>query len=127
MKVNLQVKKDILLTVKQQRYIEKRLAKLNRFIKDKTQAVFADIKLSDETGVAKGGVDKLVNITVQVPGEQAPIHITEREDKIMRAFNLAVDKVERRMREEHRRLVGQNRRGGRLDKIIGILRRRRRS
>jgi len=124
MKVNLNIGKEIFLTNKQQKYIERRLQRLVRFFKNKSEALVADIKLSDETGNTKGGVDKQVNITVQVPGEQAPIHIAEREDKILRSFNIAIAKVERQLREEHQKMVNLNRKGGRFDKIFGILSRR---
>lgn len=120
MKINLSVEKDIFLTTKQQRYIQKRLTKLDRFIKDKSEALVADIKLLDETGTTKGGVDKKVNITIQIPGDQATLHIQEKEDKIMRAFNTAITKVERRMRDEHQKQVQANRTGGRLDKVFGL-------
>lgn len=126
MKINFSAKKDIFLTSKQQKYIEQRLSKLKRFIKNKDEAVTIDIKLNDETGGAKGGSDKNVNITVQIPGEQAPIHINDREDKIMRAFNMAIGKIERQLRDEHKRLVKANKTGGRLDKIWKIIRRSKR-
>lgn len=124
MKINLSVKKEIVLTVKQQKYIQKRLIKLDRFLKHKDQALVVDIKMSDDTGGAKGGVDKNVSITVQIPGEQAPLHISDREDKIMRAFNMAIDRVERKLREDHRQLVKATRTGGRFDKLFKIIRRR---
>jgi ribosomal subunit interface protein len=123
MKINLSADKDIFLTTKQQQYIQKRLSKLDRFVKDRSEAVMADINLTDETGTTKGGVGKMVNITIQIPGEQAPLHIKEREDKIMRAFNMAIVKVERRMRDEHQKLVKANKTSGRLDKVFGFFKR----
>ncbi len=124
MKINLSVKKEIVLTAKQQKYIEKRLHKLDRFLSNKDKALVVDLAMSDETNGAKGGTDKNVSITIQIPGEQAPVHIADREDKIMRAFNLAIDRVERKLREEHRKQVKDNRTGGRLDKIWKIIRRK---
>ena len=126
MKINLSAKKDIFLTSKQQKYIQQRISKLKRFIKNNDEAVTIDIKLNDETGSAKGGSDKNVNITMQIPGEQAPIHISDRGDKIMRSFNMAINKVERQMRDEHKKIVKANKTGGRLDKIWKIIRRRKR-
>lgn len=121
MKINLSVQNEVILTNKQQKYLEKRLQKLDRFIKNRSEALVVDIKLSDETGSNKGGVDKQVSITIQIPGEQAPLHIIDTEDKVMRAFNVAISKVERQMRDSHRRLVKASHKGGRFDKVFGII------
>ena len=117
MKVNIQTK-GIIITAKQKAQMEKQLLRLKKYIRD-IEPVVVDVKLLDETGPEKGGVDQAVHINAILPKER--IFIEEVDDRIMRAFQFAYKILERRLRRYSDKMIGNRRReGSRFKSIMNV-------
>lgn len=122
MKINFQTK-GVIVTAKQKRMIEKKLMRMKKYINHSEPAII-DITLGDETGAEKGGIDQSIKINVTFGKEQ--IFIEEIDNRIMRAFAYALDRLERNLKRWHEKQV-ENRENvgvGRWEKVFGILKRR---
>ena len=106
MKVNIQTK-GIIITSKQKSVMERKLLKLKRYVKD-FSPVNCDVKLIDQTGEGKGGVDQAVHINISLPKET--IFVEEVDDRIVRAFGFAYKIVERRLRRYNQKYTYDRRR-----------------
>lgn len=83
--------KNLKISSAVQDYAREKVLKLEKFIKEPAiiEVVFEDVR-----GGLKEGRDKLVHITVVLPGEHKPIHIEELSDD----FIIAIDIAEHRLR-----------------------------
>lgn len=106
MKVNIQTR-GVVITAKQKSVIEKKLLRLKRYVKEWSPVV-CDVKLFDQTGENKGGVDQAIHINMSLPHEQ--IFIEEVDDRMMRAFGFAYKILERRLRRYNQKHTAVDRR-----------------
>ena len=119
--VNFQAR-GVIITAKQKSQIEKKVAKLKKYLN--ADPVNIDILLTDETSPEKGGMDQTVKLSVTFGKEK--IIIEETDDRLMRAFSYAFDRLERNLCRLHQRKVeSQKEIGGlRFDKVLGIIKRK---
>ena len=106
MRVNIQTR-GVIITAKQKSVIEKKLLRLKRYTKE-WGLISCDIKLIDETGPEKGGINQTVQINVVLPKET--IFIKETDDRIMRAFGFAQQILERKLRRYNQKHTSDRRR-----------------
>ncbi len=106
MKINIQTK-GIILTTKQRKGIEKKILRLKRYVRN-FNPVICDVKLIDQTGEGKGGVDQAVHINITLPKET--IFVEEVDDRVIRAFQFAYKIVERRLRRYNQKYTYDRRR-----------------
>ena len=114
MKINIQIK-GVVITAKQKSLIEKKLMRLKRYTKE-WSPVNCDVKLYDQTGESKGGVDQAVDIKITLPKET--IFVEEVDDRMMRAFAYAYQTVERRLRRYSQKFTSNKRREGSRFKAV---------
>jgi ribosomal subunit interface protein len=118
MRVNIQTK-GVIITAKQKSAMEKKLLRLKRYTKEWTP-VICDVKLIDETGPEKGGIDQTVQINVVLPKEI--IFIKETDDRIMRAFGFAHQILERKLRRYNQKFTSDRRReASRFKAVINVV------
>ena len=105
----------VIITAKQKSLMEKKLARMKKFVTDQTFTV--NVNLKDETSAEKGGVDQSVSISASFAKEK--IFIEETDDRLMRAFVFALKRLERQLTRFHKRGIDKTKRGGggRLEKI----------
>jgi len=72
-------------------YAEEKVLKFAEII---GEPAICDIVLSDEFG-PRGGEDKLVKITLALPGEKNPLHIEAQTDDFFGSVDLVQEKLER--------------------------------
>ena len=110
--------KDVIITNKQKRYIEKKINNLNKYLRQE-RPVKVDVHLIDDSGPNKTGVTQTVKI--DVASEHYNIHVEEKKNNVMKAFANAMKAVDRQVRDQHKREIDKTRQGGgRFDKIYGI-------
>lgn len=114
MKINIQTK-GVIITAKQKSVIEKKLMRLKRYVKEWSPVV-CDIKLLDQTGENKGGVDQAIHIKVNLPKET--IFIEEVDDRMMRAFGFAYKILERKLKRYSQKYTYDRRRQGSKFKAV---------
>jgi putative sigma-54 modulation protein len=68
--------------------------KVLKFIEMIVEPAICDITLSNEFG-PKGGEDKLVRITMTLPGEKNALHVEAQTDDFFGSIDLAQEKLER--------------------------------
>lgn len=68
--------------------------KVLKFVEMIEEPAMCDIVLSDEFG-PKGGEDKLVKITLTLPGEKNALHVEAQTDDFFGSIDLAQEKLER--------------------------------
>lgn len=114
MKINVHTD-GVIITSKQKSLMEKKLARMKKFVTDQTLTL--NVNLKDETSAEKGGVDQSVSISASFAKEK--IFIKEVDDRLMRAFVLALKRLERQLTRFHKREIDKTKRGGggRLEKI----------
>lgn len=118
MKINIQTK-GVIITAKQKSAIEKKLLRLKRYTKE-WGSVRCDVKLIDETGPEKGGIDQSVQINITLPKES--FFIKETDDRIMRAFGFAYKILERKLRRYNDKFTSdRHRKGSRLKSVINVV------
>lgn len=118
MKVNIQTK-GIIITAKQKSVMDRKLLRLKRYVKE-WSPINCDVKLIDETGENKGGVDQSVHINISLPRET--IFIKETDDRIMRAFQFAYKILERKLRRYNQRYTLDRRReASRFKSVINVV------
>lgn len=100
MKIEFHIK-DIVITANQKSLIEKRLAKLKRYVKDEPMII--DVYLTDESSAEKGGIDQSVELSGIFSGEK--IFVKEIDDRLMRAFAFAYSSFERQLERFHRKRI----------------------
>ena|GEM_PF-3011360 len=78
------------------------------------EATTVEVVLADERG-QKGGVDKVVRVTIAHPHEKSPIHIEEITADFRSSIDLAQDRTERWVRklkerktDFHKRVLGRS-------------------
>jgi len=122
MKVNFQTK-GIIITSKQKSIIERKISRIKKYLNGSEPSV-VDVILIDQSGTEKGGVDQCVHLSVIIGKEK--VFVEEVDNRIMRAFAYALERLERSLRRRHEKIVekGQETGGGRLEKVFGILKRR---
>ena len=76
---------------------------LHAYIEDKVGSVFennlkeptvCDVVLADENG-PKGGLDRLVHITCNIPNIKNPVYVAESSEDYYKTIDLAADKLKR--------------------------------
>lgn len=70
--------------------------KILKFIDMVLEPAICDIVLSDEFG-PKGGKDKLVRVTLTLPGEKNSIHVEAQTDDFFGSIDLVQEKLEREL------------------------------
>ena len=120
MKINFQAD-GVILTSKQKALMEKKIQKLKKYFNNKPVTI--DIVLQDATSAEKGGVDQIVHLSVLLDKEK--IFIEEIDDRLMRAFALALGRFERQLSRHHKKEIEREQGKGvnRFDKLLGIIRR----
>lgn len=90
--------------------------KFLRLTKHLPEAATVEVVLVDERG-QKGGVDKVIRVTIVHPHERNPIHIEEVTSDFRSSIDLAQDRAERTVRklkerntDIHRRILGRTQR-----------------
>ncbi len=68
--------------------------KVLKFVNMIEEPATCEIVLSNEFG-PKGGEDKLVRITMSLPGEKNPMHVESQTDDFFGSIDLAQEKLER--------------------------------
>lgn len=116
MKINFHTK-GVIVTAKQKSHIEKKLQRLNRYVKG-VRPVVCNISLVDESGIERNGIDQKVKINFLLPKEN--IFIEEVDDRILRAFSFAHKALERRLRRYSKKKTDLERRDrSRIKNIMG--------
>ncbi len=121
-RINLQTK-GVIITAKQKSQIERKISKLKKYFNN-NEPVTVDVILSDETSPEKGGVDQQVHLVLVFGKEK--IFIEEVDNRMMRAFAYAFDRLERNVLRYHQRKVDDKKKPGglRLEKVLGIIKRK---
>jgi len=117
MQINLSTR-GVIITARQKKYIERKIGRLNKYLKHESP-VKIDVQLVDDSGPNKNGVTQTVKIDVTSP--HYSLHIEEKKNNVMKAFARAVSSAERQVRDKHKQEIQKSRKGGRLDKVFGIL------
>jgi len=112
------VTKDVIITARQKSDIEKKINRLNKYLKHESP-VKVEVQLIDDSGPNKSGVTQTVKI--DVASEHYNVHVEEKKNNIMKAFTNAVRSVDRQVRDKHKREIQKTRTGtNRFDKVFGI-------
>jgi len=118
MRVNIQTK-GVIITAKQKSAMEKKLLRLKRYTKE-WSPVNCEVKLIDETGPEKGGIDQTVSLNVILPKET--IFIKETDDRVMRAFGFVYQILERKLRRYNQKFTSDKRReASRFKAVINVV------
>ena len=117
MQINVSTR-DVIITAKQKRYIEKKVSRLNKYLKHESP-VTVDVALIDDSGPNKTGVTQTVKIDIISP--HYTLHVEEKKNNVMKAFVRAMSSSERQVRDQHKQEIQKSRKGGRFDKVFGIL------
>lgn len=110
--------RDVIITARQKSEIEKRVSRLNKYLKNEDPAVVT-VALIDDSGPNKTGVTQTVKIDLICPS--ISVHVEEKKNNLMKAFVRAFSSVDRQVRDHHKKTVQKTQRGGRFDKVFGIL------
>jgi ribosomal subunit interface protein len=108
---------NVALTSGQREEMEKKLLKTKKFIPD--EPVMIDVILQDETSSKKGGVDQMVKLIATFGKEK--IYIEEVDERLMKAFGVALERFERDVKRYHEKRTYNNRKTGglRWEKVLG--------
>lgn len=117
MQINVSTR-GVIITVRQKKYIERKIARLNKYLRHESP-VKIDVQLIDDSGPNKSGVTQTVKIDVTSP--HYSLHIEEKKNNVMKAFTRALSSTDRQIRDRHKQEIQKSRKGGRLDKVFGIL------
>lgn len=117
MQINVSTR-DVIITARQKRYIEKKVNRLNKYLRHESP-VTVNVVLIDDSGPNKSGVTQTVKIDVTSAHYQT--HVEEKKNNVMKAFARAMSSAERQVRDKHKQKIQKSRRGGRFDKVFGIL------
>jgi len=117
MQINVSTR-DVIITAKQKRYIEKKVNRLNKYLKHENP-VTVTVQLIDDSGPNKSGVTQTVKIDIISP--HYTLHVEEKKNNVMKAFARAMSSSERQVRDQHKQEIQKSRKGGRFDKVFGIL------
>lgn len=74
-------------------YIEEKVSKYEDFLEE---PAVCEIMIGDTNG-PKGGVDKTVHITLELPNEKIPLHVEVTTDDYMGSIDLAQEKLEQQI------------------------------
>ena len=110
--------RGVIITARQKSYIEKKVSRLNKYLKNE-KPITVTVQLIDDSGPNKSGVTQTVKIDVTSPN--IALHVEEKKNNIMKAFARAMLSTERQVRDQHKQEIQKSRKGGRLDKVFGIL------
>jgi ribosomal subunit interface protein len=121
MKINIHTD-GIIITAKQKAMMEKKLSRMKRYLPDEN--IIIDLLLKDETSEEKGGVDQNVHINATFGKEK--IFIEEEDDRLLRAFAIALKRFERQLSRYHRKRIDKVKRGGggRFEKLLKVIKRK---
>lgn len=111
--------KDVILTSKQKKLMEKKLLKTKKYIPDEPMMV--DVILRDESSPEKGGFDQKIEINATFGKEK--LFIEETDERLMRAFAFALQRFERKLQHFHKKRIDAHRKPGglRFEKVLGAL------
>ena len=110
--------RGVIITARQKSYIEKKVSRLNKYLKNE-KPITVTVQLIDDSGPNKSGVTQTVKIDVTSP--HYSLHVEEKKNNVMRAFARAMSSTERQVRDQHTQEIQKSRKGGRFDKVFGIL------
>ena len=117
MQINV-VTKDVIITARQKSDIEKKISRLNKYLKHENP-VTVEVHLIDDSGPNKNGVTQTVKI--DVASEHYNIHVEEKKSNIMKSFANALRSVDRQLRDQHKQEIEKTRtRTNRFEKVFGI-------
>jgi len=117
-KVNIQIK-GVVITAKQKSLIEKKLLRLKRYVRE-WDPVVCDVKMLDQTGENKGGIDQAIHLKVTLPKET--IFVEEVDDRMMRAFGFAYQALERRLKRYNQKHTAVDRRqASRFKSVVNLV------
>jgi ribosomal subunit interface protein len=111
---------NVILTSKQKAEMEKKLFRTKKYIPD--EPVMIDVILQDESSSEKGGIDQMVKLSATFGKER--IYIEEVDERLMRAFAIALQRFERDLERFHEKRTDKNKKPGglRWEKVLGIIR-----
>jgi len=72
--------------------------KIRKFEKRMPANAVIDLLFYDDRG-PRGGLDKICEITLVLPGEKKPKYFSERSDSFRKSVNLIQEKLERELRK----------------------------
>lgn len=111
---------NIILASKQKAEMEKKLLRTKKYIPD--EPVMVDVILQDESSSEKGGMDQMVKLSATFGKEK--IYIEEVDERLMKAFAIALQRFERDLERFHEKRTDKNKKPGglRWEKVLGIIR-----
>lgn len=86
---NLKIPEDV------KQYAQEKIGKFKDRLPD---VVLVEVEFADIFG-PQGGVDKVVDLTFNLPGEKKAIHLTERSEDFKKSIDLIQEKLEREIGE----------------------------
>ena len=111
---------NVILTSKQKAEMEKKILRTKKYIPD--EPVMIDVILQDESSSEKGGMDQMVKLIATFGKEK--IYIEEVDERLMKAFAIALQRFERDLERFHERRTDRSKKPGglRWEKVLGIIR-----
>jgi ribosomal subunit interface protein len=95
--------KKISSSEKDKSYIEEKIvSKVAKYFDDPSTVI--DITLEDING-PKGGIDKQINIVVDIKGESKPIKITQKDVYVKESIDKAAERLEKVLRRQKDKIV----------------------
>lgn len=95
MRVIIKGRKNLKIPEDLRKYAEKKFGKFKDRLSD---LVLLEVELADIFG-PQGGVDKVVDLTFNLPGEKKAIHLSERSEDFKKSIDLIQEKLEREIEE----------------------------
>jgi len=106
--------KDKIATDDERDLMLRKVSRLKKYVKD--EPIIFDIYVQDETGIRKGGTDKVVEISSVFQDEK--IFTKAKDSRLLRSFATAYLSSERQLRDMHRERIDKKK----IDKLDTILR-----
>lgn len=113
MAINLKVRNHAEIADETLEYTKKRFAKIEQLV---PEGSFTEVEFINQFG-EKGGVDKLVQVDVTIPGEKNPIHLENAAHDWMTSVDVLKDRLEQYLLKRKEKIVEENRKP-RPDKIV---------
>ncbi len=88
--INIKLRNHIKLDEDTKQYFQKRFSKIEKLLPENS---FAEVEFIDQFG-DKGGVDKLVQVDITIPGEKNPIHLENSAHDWMTSIDVLKDRLE---------------------------------
>lgn len=111
MALNIKVRNNTVLADEVRQYLEKRFAKIEKLLPENA---FIEVEFIDQFG-ERGGVDKMVQVDISVPGGRDPIHLENAAADWQTSIDVLKDRLETDLIRDKEKLI-DGRRTPRPDK-----------